>query len=96
MSSERHYRRTSSERARTAAKKLNADIHLKHTHKQPPSITFPFDTKRVFADISHKVEVPSPDRYFKEDHLKINKSSEAEYGIAFNATNNSQFKKQSA
>jgi len=47
-------------------------------------------TERVFADYKHKTAVPSPDAYFKDDHLRRN--TEEEYGLAFNAAKNSEFK----
>ena len=42
--------------------------HLRHTHKNMPTVSFAHDTKRIFADFRHKLGVPSADTYFKNDH----------------------------
>jgi len=60
---------------------------LKHTRRKSPSITFPNDTKRIFADFRHKLAVPSPDAYFKEDHRR--REAGQEYGLAFHAQKDS-------
>ena len=44
-------------------------------------------SKRVFADYRCKLGNPSPDTYYKEDHLRRDVGNE--YGLAFGATKNS-------
>ena len=65
------------------------NAHFIHTHKTSPKISFPTVTKRVFADFRHKLGVPSPDTYYKEDH-KRREDGSGEYGLAFAADKNSQ------
>lgn len=58
------------------------------TFKKSPVISFPVNTERVFADYKHKTLVPSPDRYFLEDHKRRGKGKE--YGTAYHAEKDSQ------
>ena len=46
------------------------DKHLVLTRKVNPQISFPHETKRIFADIRHKTVVPSPDSYHTKEHLR--------------------------
>ena len=52
--------------------------------RSQPHFTFPHNTKRVFADYTHMVAVPSPDAYFKHDGKR--REDRNEYGLSFDAT----------
>jgi len=66
--------------------KLEANRDL--TFRKSPAISFPVTTERVFADYKHKTLVPSPDRYYVEDHER--RDNGKLYGTAFHAQKDSQ------
>ena len=61
---------------------------LKHTKKVNPQISFPVNTKRIFADYRHKLVVPSPDTYYKHEDGRRSIPGK-EYGIAYHAEKDS-------
>ena len=50
---------------RQATGLIATKAHFKQTKKSVAGYTMPRNTKRVFADYNHKIQVPSPDRYFQ-------------------------------
>ena len=48
--------------------KHNCDMKQLTIKKEPVGLSFPRVTERVFADLKHKITVPSPDAYYPDSN----------------------------